>query len=149
VLSLVKRIKYFFLADFLEFADIIGIIAHKHSKLSHRCQQLHKKPVIVAHRYFYVLCFCQLWQVILALLYINNFTSHFFLSCHIDTWRRHVYLHVSHLCELSRRKLVFISRNSLQVSQYSWQILHAFLSWGLNELLLKLDIPLCCHTLIM
>jgi hypothetical protein len=84
---LVKRIKHFLLADFLEFADNIGIIARKYSKMSHWCQQLRKKHGIIAHRYLYVLCLCQLRQAILALPDINNFASHFFLTCHMDTWR--------------------------------------------------------------
>ena len=83
MLILVKRIKYFLLADFLEFTDNIGIIARKYSKMSHWCQQLHKKHGIVAHKYFYVLCLCQFRQAILTLRDINILRVIFFSAV---TW---------------------------------------------------------------
>jgi hypothetical protein len=140
VLILVKKIKYFLLADFLEFTDNIGIIPRKYSKMSHWYQQLHKEHGIIAHKYFYVLCLCQLWQAILALPDINILRVIFFLSCHMDTWRYQtcVFVSVTFMWAVTKEAYAFFHIIPCRCHIFhSWQILYASLSCGLNKLLVK------------
>lgn len=126
------------LADFLEFTYNIGIIAHKYSKMSHWCLKLHKKTW---HYSTQILLRFTLMSVLTSNLDITvykYFASHFFLNCYMDTWRYQTCTVSVTFMWAVTKEVCALYLNSLQVSHYSWQILYAFLSWGLNKLVVML-----------